>query len=74
MVAQGKTRAQVRAELAEAQRNGDLIADGETGATHRQLYPHRYAAQDSAQAKTREQVKQELVEARRSGQLQTTVN
>lgn len=69
-----KTREQVRAELAEAQRNGDLIADGETGATYRQLYPHRYPAQDSAQAKTREQVKQELVEARRNGQLQTSVN
>lgn len=40
-----KTRDQVRAELAEAQRNGTLIADGQTGATFRDLAPHRYATQ-----------------------------
>ena len=37
-----KTREQVRAELIEAQRNGDLIADGETGLRFNQLYPHLY--------------------------------
>jgi len=40
-----KTRDQVRAELVEAQRNGSLIADGQTGATFRDLAPHRYGTQ-----------------------------
>ncbi|WP_382152661.1 DUF4148 domain-containing protein [Hydrogenophaga sp. ANAO-22] len=35
----GKTREQVRAELIQAQRNGDLIADGETGARYKDLAP-----------------------------------
>ena len=37
-----KTRDQVRAELMEAQRNGTLIADGQTGATFRDLSPTLY--------------------------------
>ena len=37
-----KTREQVRAELMQAQRDGTLIADGQTGATFRDLYPSRY--------------------------------
>ena len=40
-----KTRDQVRAELMEAQRNGTLIADGQTGATFRDLAPHRFPMQ-----------------------------
>ena len=43
-----KTRDQVRAELMEAQRNGTLIADGQTGATFRDLNPGRYSAQTVA--------------------------
>ena len=31
------SRDQVRAELMEAQRNGTLVADGQTGATFRQI-------------------------------------
>ncbi|MGQ3198122.1 MAG: hypothetical protein ACT6UH_26220, partial [Hydrogenophaga sp.] len=63
-----KTREQVRAELAQAQRNGDLIADGETGARFNQLYPHLYA-QPVAVGKTRAEVKAELAEAVRNGDL-----
>lgn len=66
--AAAKTREQVRAELIEAQRNGDLIADGETGARFNQLYPHLYA-QPATVAKTRAEVKAELAEAVRSGDL-----
>ncbi|RJP65164.1 MAG: DUF4148 domain-containing protein [Comamonadaceae bacterium] len=40
-----KTRDQVRAEVVEAQRNGTLIADGQTGATFRDLAPHRFPMQ-----------------------------
>lgn len=66
--AAAKTREQVRAELAQAQRNGDLIADGETGARFNQLYPHLYA-QPTAVSKTRAEVKAELAEAVRNGDL-----
>ena len=43
-MAQGKTREQVRAELAEAIRSGDIVANGDTpGETLRELHPQRYA-------------------------------
>lgn len=65
-----KTRDQVRAELAEAQRNGTLIADGQTGATLRDLNPGLYAAMPvSASMKTRADVKAELREAWARGDL-----
>jgi predicted RNase H-like HicB family nuclease len=63
VVAQGKTRAEVKAELAEAQRNGDLIADSETGLRFNQLYPNRYPQPVVAQGKSREDVRAELVNA-----------
>lgn len=62
----GKTREQVKAELAEAQANGELIADGETGTKFNQLYPNRYPQPALAQGKTREDVRADLVESRRS--------
>ena len=65
-VAVGKTREQVKAELAEAIRNGDLIADGETGARFNQLYPNQYPQPVVAQGKSREEVRAELVESRRA--------
>lgn len=64
-----KTREQVRAELQDAIRNGDLQADGETGMTYRQLYPSRYPAAAVAAGKTRAEVKAELAEAIRKGDL-----
>ena len=64
-----KTREQVRAELAQAQRDGTLIADGQTGATFRDLAPHRYAPATTVQAKTRADVRAEFEEARRNGEL-----
>ena len=64
--AAAKTREQVRAELAEAVRNGDLIADGETGARFNQLYPNRYPQPVVAQGKSREEVRADLVESRRA--------
>jgi hypothetical protein len=64
----GKTREQVRAELIQAQRNGDLIADGETGARYKDLAPHLYA-QPVAVSKSRAEVKAELAEAIRTGDI-----
>lgn len=64
-----KTRDQVRAELAEAQRNGTLIADGMTGATYRQLNPGLYAPMLSMSMKTRAEVQAELRDAWTHGDL-----
>ena len=64
-----KTRDQVRAELAEAQRNGTLIADGQTGATYRQLNPGLYAAMPAMSMKTRAEVQAELRDAWTRGDL-----
>ena len=57
----------MRAELRAAERNGDLIADNESGRTAREINPGRYPKQAVTQAKTREQVKAELAEAVRKG-------
>ena len=46
----GKTRAQVLAELAEARRTGDLIANSETGAKYNEIYPGRYPTRGTVQA------------------------
>ena len=67
--ATGKTREQVRAELAEAQRTGNFIVDGQTGLLARQMFPGQYPAEQTAQGKTRAQVKQELAEAQRTGNI-----
>ena len=66
----GMTRAQVKAELAEAMRTGNMLAGGELGLTLRELNPGRYpAAPVVAEGKTRAQVKTELADAIRSGDI-----
>lgn len=64
----GKTRAQVRAELLEAQRTGDILADGDSGKKLNELYPSRYPVKAVEASKTREQVMAELLQAQRSGE------
>lgn len=64
-----KTRDQVRAELAQAQRDGTLIADGQTGATFRQVFPGSYAQPAAMSTTSRDQVRAELMEAQRNGTL-----
>lgn len=64
-----KTRDQVRAELAEAQRTGDIVAQGNSGKKLNELYPSQYPAKAVVQGKTRAQVLAELVEAQRSGDI-----
>ncbi|AOW12545.1 hypothetical protein LPB072_06485 [Hydrogenophaga crassostreae] len=61
-----KTREQVRAEFFEAQQEGTLIANSETGTTFRQMYPGRYPAATASNT-TRAQVRAELVEAHQQG-------
>lgn len=65
-----KTREQVRAELMEAIRTGDIQGDGQTGQKLNELFPHRYAQNAVvAQGKTRAEVKAETAEALRNGDL-----
>ena len=63
----GLTREQVKAELAAAQRTGNVIANGESGQTVAELNPARFPA--TASTKTRAEVKAELAEAQRTGDI-----
>lgn len=64
----GKTREQVRAELIQAQRDGTIVADLDTGAKARELNPASYPKQEVT-LKTLEQVRAELLAAQRSGDI-----
>lgn len=63
------TREQVKAELAEAQRSGDIVAGGEAGLKLNELFPGRYPAKPALHGSTRSQVQAELAEAQRTGNL-----
>lgn len=66
----GLTREQVKAELMEAIRTGNMPANDESGLTDRELHPSRYpAVQASAAPLTRAQVLAQFEEARRTGDL-----
>lgn len=74
----GKTREQVRAELAEAQRTGDIVASKDAGSDEyasgvgrklNELNPAAYPAKPAVAGKTREQVRAELAEAQRTGDI-----
>ena len=62
-----KTREQVKAELREAIRTGDVFAGGDSGLKMNELYPQRYPHVAAVETKTRAQVQAELAEAIRSG-------
>lgn len=62
-----KTREQVKAELREAIRTGNVFATGDSGLKLNEMYPQRYPQTTVGETKTREQVKAELAEAMRSG-------
>ncbi|WP_180125894.1 DUF4148 domain-containing protein [Rhodoferax sp. BLA1] len=70
----GKTRAQVRAELLEAQRTGDIVANGDSGKKLNELYPSQYPVKAVEAGKTREQVLAELLQAQRSGEFSLNDN
>ena len=65
---QGVTRAQVLAELADAQRTGDIM-DYQSGKKLNELHPQLYPAKAAVQGATREQVQNELIEAKRTGDI-----
>ncbi len=60
------TRAQVRAELVEAQRLGEIPA-GEVGRTPREISPNRYPVASVPEGLTRAEVVAQLKQARRDG-------
>jgi hypothetical protein len=62
-----KTREQVKAELREAIRTGDMLATGDSGLKLNELYPDRYPHVAAVAAKTRAEVQSELAEAVRAG-------
>jgi hypothetical protein len=68
-VTHGKSAAQVRAELFEAQRNGDIVLSGEIGLTERQLHPGAFPAGEVYAGKSAEQVRAETLQAIRSGDI-----
>lgn len=61
------TREQVNAELAQAQRNGEIVANAEAGLKQNEVVPGNYPAKAAVPGKTREQVMAELAQARRDG-------
>ena len=65
----GLTRDQVKAELAEAVRTGNMVGNDESGKMLNEIYPSRYPAQPAYQGKTRAQVKAELAEAVGTGNI-----
>lgn len=65
----GTTREQVRAELREAVRTGDVMPPGESGLKLNELNPQRYRKPDAASLTTRAEVKAEFAVARRAGDL-----
>ena len=65
----GDTREQVRAELAQAIRSGDIVSSGELGLKLNEINPSLYPAKSVQANVTREQVKAELAQAIRSGDI-----
>jgi hypothetical protein len=61
------TREQVKTELAQAIRTGNMLASGEQSRKLNELYPSRYPAKQVQASLSREQVKAELAEAIRTG-------
>lgn len=64
-----KTREQVRAELAEARRTGNIPANDESGCMLNEINPSAYPPKPVVPCKTREQVRAELDEAKRTGNM-----
>ncbi len=64
-----KTREQVKAELTEAVRTGNIMANGDSGQMLNDVFPDRYPAKPVVQGKTRAQVQAELAEAIRTGDI-----
>jgi Domain of unknown function (DUF4148) len=67
--AASKSRDEVLAELIQAERAGDVVANAETGEKANQLFPSAYPAQAAVAGKSRAEVLAELIEAERNGEI-----
>ena len=65
----GKTRDQVKAELIEAVRTGNIVGNDESGRMLNEINPGQYPAQAVTQGNTRAEVRAELAEAIRTGNM-----
>lgn len=65
----GKSREQVRDELEQAIRTGDIMVAGEFGVKRNELMSGRYPIVTGKSLKTRDQVKSELARAIREGEV-----
>jgi hypothetical protein len=65
----GKTRDEVRNELAAATREGTMLQTGEVGLPMREVHPGNYRKQPATAGRTRADVLTELDAARRNGDL-----
>jgi len=63
------TREQVRAELSQAMRSGEMLSRGEASMTLREINPRAYPPPAATVSKTRSQVAQELNQAMRTGEI-----
>lgn len=66
------TREQVKAELAEAMRTGNVVV-GESSATLREAYPQNYPAEQHVATKSRGEVRAELAEAFANGWMDRSI-
>lgn len=64
-----KTREQIKAEWAEAVRNGDVVGAGDLGLKRNEIAPQRYPRAAEVASATRAQVKAEFAAAARAGDL-----
>jgi hypothetical protein len=64
-----KTRAEVQAELLEAQRTGNIVSWDERGMMLNEMHPQNYPPKPAGQGLSREQVMAELLEAQRTGNI-----
>ena len=64
-----KTREQVRAELMEAIRTGNMPANDESGRLLNEVNPSAYPPKVMAPCKTRDEVRAELAQAQRTGNM-----
>ena len=64
-----QTRAEVQAELLEAQRTGNIVSWSDSGLMLNELYPQNYPPKPAGQGLSREQVMADLLEAQRTGNI-----
>lgn len=64
-----KTRAEVQAELLEAQRTGNIVSWDERGMMLNEMHPQNYPPKPAGMGLSREQVMADLMEAQRTGNI-----